>query len=125
MEGISDKSPEELIPLAKSWLYPAAVEAIEGCENAVYDSAQRAYTIEASGSKIVLKLKGSKGTPIVNPAFVISNWEGSVSVLINGVELSDCEKLKIGQPKTVVDKDLVVWIEYESDSETEIVFNMK
>ncbi|MHC4457506.1 MAG: LamG domain-containing protein [Planctomycetota bacterium] len=122
MEGLSDKSAEELMPLAKSWLNPAKIEAVSGCESAEYDRGQRAYVIEASDSKIVVKIKGSEDSPIVNPAFVISNLDyDEASLTINGKKIECGKDLRIGHPTTVVDKDLVVWVRFESDKAAEFV----
>ena len=122
MEGVSNKSAKELIPLAKSWLNPAAIQIKQGCSSASYDPGQRAYVLEGDGSKIVVEIKASKDSPIVNPAFVISNWPGkSASVKINGQKVDDDGELRVGHPKTVTDKDLVVWLRYQSESDTEIL----
>jgi hypothetical protein len=125
MEGLSNKSAEELMPLAKSWLNPAKIEAVSGCKSADYDRGQRAYVIEASGDKIVAKIKGSEDSPIINPAFVISNWEGDASVSVDGEKLESGEDYRIGHPTTVVDKDVVIWIEGETEEEIELVIEAK
>jgi hypothetical protein len=125
MEGLSNKPAEELIPLAKSWLKPALIETVSGCESAKYDPGQRAYVIETSDEKIVVKIKGSEDSPIVNPAFVISNWDGDAIVTVNGEKLDSGIDYRTGQPRMVIDKDLVVWVEYESENDTEFVFEIK
>jgi hypothetical protein len=125
MEGVSNKSAEDLIPLAKSWLNPANIEAVSGCKSAEHDRGQRAYVIEASDNKIVIKIKGSEDSPVINPAFVISNWEGDASVTVDGEKLSSGEGYRIGYPTTVVDKDVVIWIEGETEEEAEIVIEAK
>jgi len=62
----------------------------------------------------------------LNPAFVISNWDHKgTSLKINGEKVEDGRDLRVGHPKTVVDKDLVVWVRYESESDTEFVFEAK
>ncbi|MDX1699443.1 MAG: hypothetical protein R3250_02435, partial [Melioribacteraceae bacterium] len=124
MEGISNKTPEGLIPLAKSWLNPAYLEIKEGCSTAEYDVGQRAYIIEATASKIVVSLKGSEESPIVKPAFVLNNWKGEINIFINGRKLDSGKDFRSGNPLTVIDKDTVIWIDYESKEETEIVFDL-
>jgi hypothetical protein len=124
MEGVSNKSAEELMPLGRSWLNHAEIEAVSGCESAVYEPGQRAYLIEANDSKIVVNVGGSEDSPIVNLAFVINNWDGDASVSVNGKKLSS-DKYKVGKPNTVIDKDLVVWIELESESEVDIIIEKK
>ena len=70
--------------------------------------------------KLVLKLYGAEDSPVVNPAFVISNWEGDVSITVNGKKLEK-NSFKTGKPRTVIDKDLVVWLDYTSIAEIEVV----
>jgi hypothetical protein len=118
MEGVSNKSVEELTYLAKSWLNPAAIEIVSGCESAAYDRGQRAYVIEANASKIALKIKGSDDSPIFNPAFVISNWDGDAEVTIDGDAYED---YRIGHPTTVLDKDVVIWIKCVTNEEVDLV----
>jgi len=126
MEGVSNKSAEELMPLAKSWLNPAAIKIKGGCKSASYDRGQRAYVMEGDGSKIEVVIKASKDSPIFNPTFVISKWDyKGTSLTINGEKVEDGKDLRVGHPKTVVDKDLVVWVRYESESDTEFVFEAK
>jgi hypothetical protein len=121
MEGVSNKSAEELMPLARSWLHPANIEIVSGCKSAEYDPAQRAYLIEAIDSKIVVNLKGSEQSPIVNPAFIIRDWKSEKSVSIDGNLLNNGKDYQSGKPAMVANNYLVVWIEYESIGETEII----
>jgi hypothetical protein len=114
MEGMLNKSTDELVVLAKSWLNPAPIEIVSGCKNAAYDRGQRAYVLEATDAKIVVKLKGSEASPLVNPAFVISNWDGDAALTVNGDAYHD---YRIGHPRTVIDKDVVIWIKGETDEE--------
>ena len=87
MEGISNKSPEELVPLANSWLILGAIGVSSGCKSAYYNSGHREYLIEANDSKIVLRLKRSENSPIVNPAFVVRNWNGDASITVDEIKL--------------------------------------
>jgi len=129
MEGLSNKSAKELIPLAKSWLQPADPRLqpadplkADGCRSAKYDRGQRAYILEATGSKISVTIKASEDSPIVNPCFVISNWdESEASLSINGEKIECGKDLRIGRPRTVVDKDLVIWVRYTSQDDTKFV----
>jgi hypothetical protein len=125
MEGVSDKSAEELMPLAKSWLNPADIKSVSGCESAKYDPAQRAYLIETSEQEIVVKLRASEQSPVINPAFVITDWDSEISVRINGDQLEKGKDFRAGHPDMVADKYSVVWIELESTGETLIEIETK
>jgi hypothetical protein len=116
MEGMSNKSPEELYPLSCSWLSPAAIEIEHGAENASYDSSQRAYLVMANDKKLRLKIQASPETPVVNLCFVVKNWATArhAAVKINGNKVG-ADQLRQGVIRdTEGKKALVVWIGLES-----------
>lgn len=119
MEGLTDKPAEELASLAKSWLNPAKLSAISGCTSNGYDKTQRAYIIEAEGDRMVLEIEASKDSPVVNPCFVVKNWKGKVAkVDVIGQQPED---IRIGYPSMVEDKDMVVWIQIQSENSVKFV----
>jgi hypothetical protein len=121
MEGMSNKSPEELVPLAKSWLDPAQLEVKSGCTSDGYDRAQRAYQLTATDSTISVALNATKDSPVVNPAFVIKDWgQADATIEVNGKSVPRGEDFRLGHPRTVKDKDLVVWVRAESADPLEI-----
>ena len=121
MEGMLNQSPEELVTLAKSWLRPAAIEVKSGGSTDGYDRAQRAYVLDASGESISLRLEASDESPVVNPAFVVKNWgDRGASLTYNGKSVPQGKYFRVGHPRTVRDKDLVVWIKAESTEALEI-----
>jgi hypothetical protein len=66
-------------------------------------------------------VNGTEGSPVVNPCFVISNWpEEGARMTVDGREL-EAEDVKVGHPRTVVDKDLVVWLRMQSEEPVSIV----
>jgi hypothetical protein len=114
MEGMTDKPAGELAALARSWLTPAELSVVSGCKSNGYDKTQRAYVLEADDKTMTFEIKGSSNSPIMNPCFVISNWkQKDAKVTVLG---QDPEDVKIGHPRTVKDKDLVVWIKMQSES---------
>ena len=85
MDGLTTKSPAELLPLAKSWLNPPKIQ-VEGSayRNDGYDPTQRAYvltrTTTKAKEKVALTIEASDASLIVDPAIVIQNWgEGNGS----------------------------------------------
>ena len=55
-----------------------------------------------------------------------AGWDNKgTRVKINGEKVEDGRDLRVEHPKTVVDKDLVVWVRCESESDTEFVFEAK
>jgi hypothetical protein len=123
MEGMSDKSPEELVPLAKSWLRPAKLEVKSGCTSEGYDRAQRAYVLAAAGPEISVVVKASKRRPMINPAFVIENWgEADAALSIDGEKIKCGENFRYGHRKTAEGSDLIVWIKKESTKPVQVSF---
>jgi len=121
MEGMSNKSAEELIPLAKSWLNPAELDVSSGCTSQGYDRAQGAYLLTATDSTISVRINASEDSPVVNPAFVIKNWgDADVALEINGKTIPHGKNFRFGHPRTVKDKDLVVWVRTESTTPVNI-----
>jgi len=115
MEGMSDKSPEELVPLAKSWLKPAELEVKSGCSSDGYDRSQRAYVMTAASQNLSFKLNGSEENPIVNPCFVIKRWGLSdARVKIDGKEVNRGRDLRYGHRRGSDGTDLIVWIKTET-----------
>ncbi|MHC4639576.1 MAG: LamG domain-containing protein, partial [Planctomycetota bacterium] len=74
MYGFTEHTVSSLVPLARSWNHPAMPEEVKGATIPLYNAEQRAYELEAFGGKISFTLNASEQSPVVNPAFVISNW---------------------------------------------------
>jgi hypothetical protein len=125
MEGMVNKAPEELVPLAKSWLQPADLEVSSGCQSLGYDRAQRAYLLTAHAPSLLFRIKGSEDSPIVNPCFVIKNWQSFTDMAglsIKGDELLPSQGFRQG---IIHDTDgsaaMVIWIKFETTEPVEIV----
>jgi len=116
MEGLTDRSPEELLPHAKSWLQPAEATAGTGAKVS-YDPAQRAYILtRESGnvSQVQVALAASQDSPVVNPVFVVPNWGHSApaEVTVNGQPPAESLDVRQGVVRRANGvKALVVWME--------------
>lgn len=77
LEGMSRLSAGELAPLARSWLRPPACEPVCDCRGPGYDPSQGAFLLSASGPAPSFHIAASPDHPIVNPCFVIRNWNSS------------------------------------------------
>jgi hypothetical protein len=116
--GLKKGTIEELVPLARSWIYPAELKVIDGdiiCKG--YDKFQRAYVVECKngGSRIELQIAGSGKSPVVNPGIVLKNWgDKKVSVKLNGVELEIMKDFRVGYEKKLEGIDLVLWVKIKS-----------
>ena len=125
MEGMLDKSPKELIPLAASWLKPPGVTSVRGCESEGYDKTERAFKVNAVEEDMVLRVDATEENPIVNPCFVIKNWaeQSPASLSVNGKAMTSGPDVRQG---IVRDTDgtwtMVVWFKLEATDPVEFVF---
>ena len=87
--GMNNMNMTELITFGRSWSYPAelSLKASDFMSKG-YITSQRCYQLENKGTKaslIELSLKGSKDSPIINPAIFVKNWNSNgAKILING-----------------------------------------
>jgi len=123
MYGFTAGKPiASLIPLAKSWNYPAAPGDADGTDIPVYNRKQRAYELTASAPRVSFTLDGSANSPIVNPAFVISNWgSADAKVKIDGQTV--ISGVRQGHVMTAEKETLVVFIEKNAITKTRFEFS--
>jgi hypothetical protein len=120
MDGLTTKSPAELLPLAKSWLTPPKLQVEgSGYRNDGYDATQRAYevtrTTAESPKKLTLTFDASDASPIVDLAILIQNWgEGNVRLEIDGKLAPLGKDCRIGHVHRLNGTDLVIWIQRQS-----------
>ena len=115
MDGLTTKTAAELVPLAKSWLRPAPIEAV-GLTSLGYDPGQRAYVLarDIGGQTATVTLRASPDSPIVNPALLIRNWDANARIRINGEPASQAGQVRLGHVNRLSGTDLVIWIELRS-----------
>jgi len=124
LHGMTDKSVGSLVPLAKSWLHPPALE-IQGdstanFENLGYDKSQRAYLVKVREpgkvSKLKLKLNAATDSPVINPAFVIKNWGNSqIELEVDGEQKKPNKEFQYGYAGRLEGNDLILWIPQKSN----------
>ena len=110
--GMTDMSMTDLVSFGRSWAYAAEL-SVSG-KNFVskgYDLSQRCYQIENTGQnagQAEITLKGSKESPVINPAVFVKNWNSDrAKVLVNGKEVGNC---KVGINNELEGNDLVLFI---------------
>lgn len=135
----SSKEPtEEILPLAWSWIaapelqMPNARLSPNGStgdyQNLTYDPTQRAYVVPRSKrgpDSLSFSLKSIyddeylHGTMwLVNPAFVIPNWDdqnGKIEVELDGEKLAEGRDFRIGFESQKGSTNLVVWLRKKVD----------
>ena len=131
LHGMTNKTVESLVPLAKSWLNAPDLKIKEGKFCSIgYDPAQAAYIIESSASDspetLSFLLAANKQSPIINPAFVIRDWDfKDIQVKLDGEILKEGKDLRLGHPETIEEKTIIVWIRHQAEKETEFMFEVK
>jgi hypothetical protein len=113
MEGMLKAGKSELVDLARSWLRAPALQSPMGCTSQDYDQAQRAYLLTANQKSMAFTINGSKRQPVVNPCFVIKNWNSRdpVTMKINGKSVSEGPDFRQGIIRdTNGTRTLIVWI---------------
>jgi len=120
LTGMGDKDVKGLVPLARSWNYPAKLNLIgKGFKSEGYDRYQRAYVLvcenKSNPSTLEFELAASDKSPVVNPAFVVKDWgEGGARLKINGENVRRRRNFRLGHNHRIEGSDLVVWIKRES-----------
>ena len=123
--GLTNKDPQTLVALARSWNYPAELKNDDsGWKNKGYDYTQRAYVLETNSNPdgIEITLEASKTSPVVNPAFVLENWSsGHLSLELDGKPITEGKNFRYGVEFNVDGNSvIVVWIKYQSDKPVKI-----
>jgi hypothetical protein len=82
LEGMMNKQPLNLIPLAKSWLTPTLLHNVKGCTGA-YDQEERAYILKKEADQMSMTLLASEDRPVENICVVIQQWNSNERATIS------------------------------------------
>jgi len=116
--GMNGMSMEDLIGFGRSWAFAPELSVTgKGFVSKGYDKAQRCYQLEKTGSRaeaVELTLKGSKDSPVINPAILVKRWNSSrARILVDGKEAGNG---KVGINRQLDGDDLVLSISLKSES---------
>jgi hypothetical protein len=120
--GMNELAINDLVKFGRSWAYPAElVIQVESFKSEGYDKSERCYKIYNTSLKpkdLIISLKGSKKSPVFNPAVYVKNWNHQgAKVLVNNKEIEGC---KVGINKTLEGIDLVLFVPINSESEVQM-----
>jgi len=90
---------------------------LSGAESKGFEKGQRAYVLNKKSKKISFSLDGSEDSPILNPCFVIKNWESDrkARLTVNGKKMDAGSAVRQGMIRdTDGTPTLVIWIEQKS-----------
>lgn len=120
--GINDMDMKDVVKLGKSWSFAPEIK-VKGSdfESDGYDLSERCYKLvnkNPESKEVEFVLDGSEKNPIVNPAFIIENWNGEdAEVLVDNKRAKDG---RIGINHKLEGDNLVVFIFLEKEEPVEI-----
>ncbi len=121
LHGMTDKKIEDLVPIAKSWINSPVLSDNKGFTSNGYDIAQRAYILTANELNLNFKINASEKSPLINPCFVIKNWdENKPSLIINDLPQIEGKDYRIGIERTLEGNYLIIWTNLNSHDLTKI-----
>jgi len=121
--GFTNQDIKTLVPRARFWKNPPEVTSVEGAESEGFDKAQKAFVFRAKAKTQSFQVNCSDNSPVVNPCFVIKNWESDAQaeVSIDGKSVKADSVLRQGiERDTDGMQVLVIWLEMESNKPVRI-----
>jgi hypothetical protein len=116
MEGMLNMEPDDLVPLARSWMKAPKLAELIGADGE-YEPGQRAYLLNFKSSPVSFKINASDQSPSINPAFVLKRWNDQLSakIKINGNELTPDDNFRQGTFRdTDGTRTISIWIKNTS-----------
>jgi hypothetical protein len=129
LNGLTDKTAEALVPLARSWLSPPKMDVEgEAFRGEGFDPTERAFVVARRGQdgpgRVTVVLHASKDSPAVNPVLRIRRWDSAIPrVEIGGRPAVVGQEVRAGLIPGLEGDDLVLWIRGESTSPVRIAIS--
>ncbi len=130
--GMNKLGMEDLVQLGRAWAYAPEIVVEGEFESQGYDRSERVYQIKGKGKRekekgkretLSLKVKGTKDSPIWNPAFYVKGWNGEApEVWVDGALYG---KAKLGLKYELEGTDLVVYLPIKRTGEVIIELKTK
>jgi len=120
--GFTDRGIAALQSTARSWIQPPPISDVSGGTSDGYERTERAFTFRLSSAALSFKIDATTDSPVVNPCFVIKNWDpmNSAALSVNSARVS---KRRFRQG-LLTDVDgtgkMVIWCELQSTSPVRI-----
>ena len=116
--GFTSEQIEGIIPIARYWQTPPEITSLNGAISIGFSKEEKAYLFEYNGSNgISFIINASEDSPVINPAFVISNASiDQIELGVNGKTVHEGKDLRIGKTFNGDGKEkTVVWVRTESE----------
>lgn len=121
--GFTNKDIKELIALGRFFNNAPQIKVISGSSLAQFVQSEKAYHIMADKQQVAVRINATKDSPLVNPAFVLKNWNHKdAQIEINGKKVKPGKDLRIGYNYSDSGIDLIVWIQIKSEHPIEFGF---
>lgn len=115
LTGMTEGRAADVVPLAKSWLEPATVNAGKdaGAKYDGYDLTQYAHRFAMNPAKPAAKLSFTVAPaaeePAIRPVFVVTGWgEREAKVTVGGKALTAGTEVRTGLVHTVDGTNLII-----------------
>ena len=118
--GFTDQPVESLIPIAKAWRNPPSTAGCEGGKDAGYDKDQKAFVFLLESEKLSFTITATKESPVVNPAFVIHDWntESGALIKVNGKTVREGADCRVGLTRDTNGKLMkIIWLRMYSEKQ--------
>jgi len=126
--GLTDQNTDGLVTMARNWINaPAISHKSPLIAFASYDQSEKSYIIElAKSGNIQFDVEASPDAPLLNPAFVITNWGISdVSLTLNERKIERGKDFRYGFRSGLENTDLILWIRVNSEEVNQIILEKK
>lgn len=123
--GLTNQPISAIVPVAHSWLHPPDLK-VSGTSFASdgYNPNDRAYhlrKVTKERTELDFHLQADKGSPAVNPAFVIEGWgRAGAALILNGKPVTEGKDFRIGHIDRLQGSSLVIWLRAQLISSVEI-----
>jgi len=120
LNGLSEKPAAELVPLAKSWLSPPPLEAVDrGFRSEGFDPTPRAYVVTRQGPSALdaleVTLQATPDSPAVHPALLVRDWGlAQARIEVDGQTAPESKDVRVGHIHRLDGEDLVLWLRKET-----------
>jgi len=115
-QGMIDKDILTLVPLAKAWENPPAVEiSSDGFADGAFVRGERAYHISRTSddaTALEFTMSGSEDSPVINPCFVVRDWNAKeLSLAVDGDNVARGSDFRWGVETDVAGvSSLIIWL---------------
>jgi hypothetical protein len=121
--GFTDQSIEAVLPYARYWQNPPKLTDVSGGKSMDFSKDEKAYIFKIEEENLSFTINADKDSPVVNPAFVLRQWEkmSTARVKIDGQEITSGDKFRQGYERCPQGHLIkVIWLEMVSEKPVKV-----